>query len=79
MGSLHVGVKYNPGSLYKSQSKIHAAQLAVKRAGEEKAVVQEQITLAFEDACTHYKEAFTLLETKEKSVELAAQNYSGIL
>jgi outer membrane protein TolC len=73
-----VGVKYNLGSLYKSQSKIHAAQLAIKRASEEKAVVQEQIALAFEDACTHYKEAFVLLETKEKSVELAAQNYNVI-
>ena len=73
-----VGVKYNLSSLYKSQSKIHAAQLAVKRANEEKAVVEEQILLALEDAYTHYKEAFVLLETKEKSVELAAQNYNVI-
>lgn len=73
-----VGIKYNLDHLYKSNAKIRASQLAVKRASEEKAVAEEQISLALEDAYTHYKEAFALLETKEKSVELAAQNYNVI-
>ncbi|GHT72624.1 transporter [Bacteroidia bacterium] len=73
-----VGIKYNLGNLYKSGVKIRANQLAVKRAGEEKIVAEEQIALALEEAFVHYKEAFTLLETKEKSVELASQNYNVI-
>jgi outer membrane protein TolC len=73
-----VGVKYNLSSLYKSEAKIRTATLATKRASEEKAVAEEQILLALEDVCTHYKEAFTLLETKEKSVELALQNYNTV-
>ncbi|GHU69121.1 transporter [Bacteroidia bacterium] len=73
-----VGVKYSLGNLYKSNAKIRSKQLAAKRAGEEKAVAEEQISLALEEAYTHYQEAFSLLETKEKSVELSAQNYNVI-
>ena len=39
------------------------------------AVVKEQMLLAIQAACIKYEESFTLLETKEKSVELANQNY----
>lgn len=73
-----VGVKYSFGNLYKSASKIRANQLAVRQANEEKAALEEQISLALDEAFVHYKEAFALLETKEKSVELAAQNYNII-
>ena len=73
-----VGVTYSLGNLYKSGAKIRTATLAAKRANEEKAIAEEQVLLALEDACTHYKEAFTLLETKEKSVELAVQNYNTV-
>lgn len=73
-----VGVKYSLGNLYKSGAKIRAAELAVRRASEEKVVAEEQISLAVEDAFTHYREAFSLLETKKKSVELAAQNYNVV-
>ncbi|MDR3047808.1 MAG: TolC family protein, partial [Bacteroidales bacterium] len=40
--------------------------------------LEEQISLALNEAFVHYKEAYVLLETKEKSVELAAQNYKVI-
>ncbi|MDR0511239.1 MAG: TolC family protein [Rikenellaceae bacterium] len=73
-----VGVKYNFGALYKSGAKIRASQLAAKRAAEEKAVAEERVALAAEAAQTHYREAFALLETKLKSVELAVQNYDVV-
>ncbi|MDR0566142.1 MAG: TolC family protein [Prevotellaceae bacterium] len=73
-----VGVKYNFGKLYKSASKIRANQLAVRQANEEKAAIEEQISLALAEALVHYNEAFVLLETREKSVELATQNYNVI-
>lgn len=73
-----VGIKYNLGNLYKSGTKIRAAQLAVRQANEEKAVLEEQISLALDEAFVHYNEAFVLLKTREKSVELATQNYNVI-
>ncbi|GAB6011576.1 TolC family protein [Viscerimonas tarda] len=73
-----VGVKYSLGNLYKSGAKIRAGQLAARQANEEKAAFEEQISLALNEAFVHYKEAFVLLETKEKSVELAVQNYHVI-
>jgi outer membrane protein TolC len=73
-----IGVKYSLSNLYKSGTKIRANQLAVKQANEEKAALEEQISLALNEALVHYKEAFVLLETREKSVELATQNYNVI-
>jgi outer membrane protein TolC len=73
-----LGIKYNFGNLYKSGTKIRAAQLAVRLANEEKAALEEQISLALDEAFVHYNEAFVLLETREKSVELARQNYNVI-
>ncbi|GHU88741.1 transporter [Bacteroidia bacterium] len=73
-----IGVKYSLGNLYKSGAKIRANHLAARQANEEKAALEEQISLALNEAFVHYKEAFVLLETKEKSVELAAQNYNVI-
>jgi outer membrane protein TolC len=73
-----VSVKYSLGNLYKSGAKIRANQLAVRQADEEKAATEEHVSLALDEAFVHYKEAFVLLETKEKSVELATQNYNVI-
>jgi outer membrane protein TolC len=73
-----VSVKYSLSNLYKSGAKIRANQLAVRQANEEKAALDEHISLALDEAFVHYKEAFVLLETKEKSVELATQNYNVI-
>ncbi|GHV00868.1 hypothetical protein FACS1894159_07590 [Bacteroidia bacterium] len=73
-----VSVKYNLGNLYKSNAGIRASRLAAKRAAEERAVAREQVGLAAEAADTHYREAFALLETREKSVELATQNHDVI-
>jgi outer membrane protein TolC len=73
-----VSVKYSLGNLYKSGAKIRAGQLAVRQANEEKAAIDEHISLALDEAFVHYKEAFVLLETKEKSAELATQNYNVI-
>jgi outer membrane protein TolC len=73
-----VGIKYNFGNLYKSTSKIRANQFAARQANEEKAALEEQISLALDEAFVHYNEAFILLEAREKSVELATQNYNVI-
>ncbi|GAB6009226.1 TolC family protein [Dysgonomonas reticulitermitis] len=73
-----IGVKYSLSNLYKSGAKIRANHLAARQANEEKAALEEQISLALNEAFVHYKEAYVLLETREKSVELATQNYNVI-
>lgn len=70
-----VGIKYNLGNLYKSSKKVKADKLGIKLAQEETRVAQEQIMLGVQAAYIGYKDACTLLETKEKSVQLATQNF----
>lgn len=70
-----IGVSYSFDKLYKSNKNIRADKLGVQKANEDMAVVKEQMLLAIQAACIKYEESFTLLETKEKSVELANQNY----
>lgn len=70
-----VGISYNFDRLYKSNKNVRADRLGVQKANEEMEVVKEQIFLAMQAAHIKYQEAYTLLETKEKSMELANQNY----
>lgn len=73
-----LGVKYNIASLYKSARKIKADKLAVQRANEERMVAEEQTQLAVQAAYIKYREAYTQLDTKKKSMELATQNYEVV-
>lgn len=73
-----IGIKYNFGNLYKTNKKVQADKLGIQKAQEDMVVAQEQIRLGMQSAYIKYKEAYTLLETKEKSVELAAENYDLI-
>lgn len=76
--AIGVGIKYNIGNLYKANKKVKADKLGIQKANEEMLVAQEQILLGMQAAHIKYKEAYTLLETKEKSVDLAAQNYEVV-
>ena len=73
-----VGIQYNIGNLYKANKKVRADKLGIQKAKEEMQIAQEQIKLGMEAAHIKYKEAYTLLETKQKSVELANQNYDVV-
>jgi outer membrane protein TolC len=73
-----VGIKYNIGNLYKSDKTLRASRLARQKANEERDVAEEEIALAVQAAYIHYREAFDLLATKEKSVELAGRNYDVV-
>lgn len=76
--AIGVGVKYDIGNLYKTNKKIRSDKLGIQRAKEELAVTQEDTKLRIQAAYINYQESFALLETKEKSVELATQNYEVI-
>lgn len=73
-----VGVKYNFGSLYKNNKKVRQARLATETARQQHEALTEEIENAVQAAYTDYLTSFSELETNQKSVELAQQNYGVI-
>lgn len=73
-----VGVKYNLDNLYKTNKSLKVSKLATKFANEQLLIAREHIQIAMDAAFIQFKEAFFLLETKEKSASLARQNYEMI-
>ncbi|WP_018463618.1 TolC family protein [Segatella paludivivens] len=73
-----VGIKYSLSSIFKSNKKLSKAKLAFKNAKEQTDVVGEQLNNQVQAAYTQYLESYTELETQEKNVELAQQNYKVI-
>lgn len=73
-----IGISYNFGNLYKTNKKVKADKLSIQRANEELQVAREETALAMQAAYIKYMEAYTLLDTKLKSVELANQNYEVV-
>lgn len=78
--SLAAGVRlqYDLANFYKTGRDVKEKRLAVEKARAERAAAEEEIRLAVEAAYIRYTEAFLLLDTKEKSVELARKNYDTI-
>ncbi|MGN1262781.1 MAG: TolC family protein [Prevotella sp.] len=73
-----IGLRYGIDNLYKTNKKIRADKLGIQKAQEDMSVAQEQTRLGLQSAYIKYREAYTLLDTKEKSVELATQNYDVV-
>ena len=70
-----VGVRYNLANLYKSPKTIRQSHLEWQQAQAQLDVAREQITLAIGAASTDYRNAFTLLDTKTRSVALSQESY----
>ncbi|SHG11542.1 Outer membrane protein TolC [Bacteroides luti] len=73
-----VGVKYNLASLYKTNKQYKQAKLATRRAQEQLALAKDMTENEIQAAYTYYLESFTELNTQEKSLELATQNYDVV-
>lgn len=73
-----VGVSYNLSSLFKTNKARSQSRIATRRAREEYSAVGQQISLAVNADYTKYVEAYSELQTQQKSVELANQNYDVI-
>ena len=73
-----VGVKYSLGSLFKSNKKVRQAAVAARQSQEAHAVTVENINNAVQAAYTGYQQSYVELETQQKSVQLATQNYQVI-
>ena len=70
-----VGVKYNIGSLFKSNKRIKQAAVETRQAKEAHAMQAEQLNNNMQAAYVKYQQTYVELETQQKSVELAKQNY----
>ncbi len=73
-----VGLKYRFGALYKNNRKVRQAKLAAETARLQHRTMTEDVENAVQAAYTDYQTTFVELETSQKSVELAHQNYNVI-
>lgn len=73
-----IGLKYDLSSLFKSGKKIRKARLDVRRAQETRQLSVERTENAVQEGYVNFMTSFTDLCTREKSVELADENYAVI-
>lgn len=73
-----LGVQYQLSSLFKSNKKLSQARLKTQTATEQKAVVAEQLNNNIQAAYINYLQCYIELETQQKSVQLAKQNYEVV-
>lgn len=73
-----IGVKYQLSSIFKSNKKLNQAELQSKAASEQKAVAAEQLNNNVQTAHTNYLQSYVELETQQKNVQLAQQNYEVV-
>lgn len=73
-----VGVKYNFAALYKTPQAVRRSRAAMRRTAEQYEDAREQTELAVKADHIRYLESYVELETQQKSVELANQNYGVV-
>lgn len=73
-----VGVKYPISSLFKQNKKVQQAHIRTRQAEQSHAVAAEQLNNQIQQAYTYYQQAYVELETQQKSVQLAGQNYQVV-
>ena len=73
-----VGVQYQLSALFKSNRKLAQARLNSRNAAERKELAAEQVNNDIQAAYTLYLQSYAELETQQKSVELARQNYQVV-
>lgn len=73
-----LGVKYNLGSLYKSNKRVKQQAIATREARESYDVQLERLSNQVQAAYVQYQQTYVELATRKKNVELAYQNYDVI-
>ncbi len=73
-----VGISYNFSSLYKSKRKIHQAELGTTLAQTQRTTALQGVSDAVHAAYVNLGTARTELATREKSVQLATENYEVV-
>ena len=73
-----VGVKYPISSLFKQNKKVQQTRIRTRQAEQSYAVAAELLDNQVQQAYTYFQQAYVELETQQKSVELARQNYQVV-
>ena len=73
-----LGIRYNFSSLYKSGHKLKQAEIAVRQAEQAKDVTEENLRNNVQKAYADYMQSYVELETNEKSLQLADENYERV-
>ena len=73
-----LGIRYNFSSLYKSGHKLKQAEIAVRQAEQAKDVTEENLRNDVQKAYADYMQSYVELETSEKSLQLADENYERV-
>ncbi len=73
-----LGLRYNFSSLYKSGHKLKQAEIAVRQAEQAKDVTEENLRNNVQKAYADYMQSYVELETSEKSLQLADENYERV-
>lgn len=73
-----VGVKYSLSSLFKDNHKVRQAKAAIARSEEQHRDTRLTVDNSVKDAYTLYRQSFADLRTRQKSVQLATQNYQVV-
>jgi outer membrane protein TolC len=70
-----VNISYNFASLYKTPKTTKKLFLEREEIDNSREALKEHINSAIDDTYTNYTQAYSMLETEEKNVELATENY----
>ncbi len=70
------GLSFNFGGLYKSPREVNRMRLATSEAQTRYSEMEESVGLEIHQAYVNYRNAFELLRTQEKSLQLATENYA---
>lgn len=73
-----LGIRYNFSSLYKSGHKLKQAAIEVRQAEQARNVTEENLRNDVQKAYADYMQSYVELETSEKSLQLADENYERI-
>lgn len=73
-----LGFRYNFSSLYKSGHKLKQAAIEVRQAEQARNVTEENLRNDIQKAYADYMQSYVELETREKSLQLADENYERI-
>jgi outer membrane protein TolC len=70
-----VSVDYNISSLFKTPKSVQKNRLELEELNSSREAVTEHLDRVIDDTYTQYTQAFKMLETEQKNVELATENY----
>ena len=71
-----VSVSYNLDALFKTKKKLKQARISTLKTQEQRRLAEEELDNAIHAAYIGLNEAYTRLQTQQKSVQLAHENFN---